>query len=108
MISMDNLYRSRLRDFRRNRKEQTTQQAFAEELGVTFEHYSAIENGKRNPSVPLHIAICRKLQKPSDCFFREDCPDMVLTEEQIAYLESLDTGRLKTLLNLFRAIYEET
>ena len=103
---MDELYRSRLRSYRYSNVA-NTQAAFAELIDISCDHYTKIENGLKNPSIPVHIDICMALGKPSDCFFREDRPDMVLTPEQVEYLKSLDVKELRKILNLLQVLYEE-
>ena len=51
------------------RKELMTQQKFSEEIGVSFEHYSKIENSYNKPSVPVFLKICHTLKKPAQYFF---------------------------------------
>lgn len=101
---MNELYSSRLKDFRKSKK--LTQLAMAEELGISSEHYPKIENNYKNPSMQVHIDLCLKLEKPSDCFFNEHHHDLVLTSERINYLKSLQDKDLKILLRLLHMIYE--
>ncbi len=103
---MDELYTKRLRSFRKSRNQRITQLDFSEELNITPEHYSNIENGSHNPSVLLHIDICLKLGKPSDCFFNPAHKDMILTPEQQQHLQSMGKAKLQTILEILQVIYE--
>ena len=103
---MDDLYIKRLRGFRKSRNNRITQLEFSEELDITPEHYSNIENGGKNPSMLLHIDICLKLGKPSDCFFNQNHADMILTPEQQQHLLSMGKEKLRTILEILQVIYE--
>lgn len=48
-----------------------TQQALAEKLGVTREHISAIENGRKEPSLTLLKKIANKLDVSLVSLFQE-------------------------------------
>ena len=89
------------------RKQQTTQLAFAEELGISAIHYTQIENGKGNPSVELHAAICLALNKPSDCFLYPEQQEPALTKEQMTQLSTLPVKKLRLILEIVQSIYEE-
>ena len=102
---MDHIYTTRLKMFR---KSKMTQGAFSEILGVSSDHYTKIENGLRNPSLPVHIEICLQTGKPSDCFFKEDRHDLNLTPEQMNCLLSKSKNELRTILKLLQSIYEES
>lgn len=104
---MDELYRTRLREFRLGRPSRTTYLDFSEDLDITPQHYAALEGGRRTPSIPLHVQICKTLDKPSDCFLHSGREDFALSPERIAYLKTLDTKQLKILLSFLQAVYEE-
>jgi putative transcriptional regulator len=62
----------RLREFRFKRNE-ITQEALAESVGVSRQTIIAIEKGRFNPSVRLALKIARELQcKTEDLFFLEE------------------------------------
>ncbi len=68
MINLKN----RLREFRFKRNE-ITQEALAESVGVSRQTIIAIEKGRFNPSVRLALKIARELQcKTEDLFFLEE------------------------------------
>ncbi len=101
---MNKLYTSRLREFHNKRKNKTTQFNFAEELNISPEFYSQIENGIYNPSILVHTLICTSLDKTSDCFFNVNHPDIHLTKEQYEYLNTLDTDRLFKILDIIKTL----
>ncbi len=49
-----------------------SQQALAEEVGVSRQTINAIESGDYNPTINLCIAICRVLGRTLDEIFWED------------------------------------
>lgn len=49
-----------------------TQQALAEQVGVTRQTMNAIEKGDYNPSIKLCVAICRVLHKTLDDLFWDE------------------------------------
>jgi putative transcriptional regulator len=64
--------KNRLREFRFKRNE-ITQEALAESVGVSRQTIIAIEKGRFNPSVRLALKIARELQcKTEDLFFLEE------------------------------------
>ena len=69
---MNELYVTRLSTFRKAHK--LTQQSFSEKISISSEHFSKIESMCKNPSLSLHIEICKQLNVPSDCFFSERHP----------------------------------
>lgn len=104
---MGSLYSERLKNFRTGRGKHETQSTFSERLDITAKYYSDLERGFGTPSVSLHVQICKTLDKPSDCFFFNNRKDFALSPEQVAFLKTLDTRQLKTLLGVLQAIYEE-
>ena len=104
---MNNKYGESLKAFRQNLPTKITQSELAERLDISVEHYTNIENGYKNPSMPLHIDICLELNKPSDIFLKKGRADFALSKEQIDYLQTLEIGELKILVNLLRMIYEK-
>lgn len=105
---MNKYYCSQLRKFRKNLDKRKTQEEFSEDIKLSCNFYEKIEIGKSNPSLLSHIDICLKLDKPSDCFFDENMPDMVLSKKAIDYLKSLDSNQLKTISEILRIIYEKS
>lgn len=105
--TMDDFYRAQLKKFRLQREARTSQLDLSEDLEVTPQYYSDLERGFGTPSVSLHVQICKTLDKPSDCFFFNNRKDFALSPEQVAFLKTLDTRQLKTLLGVLQAIYEE-
>lgn len=99
---MNEIYQDRLKMFREEEKK--TQAELAEDLEVNSSHVSRLEIGKYAPSIPLHVKICLTLNKPSDCFFKQNRSNITLTEKQIKYLESLDEDRLRKILNSLEAL----
>ena len=103
---MNNLYTERLKRFRKSRNGRTTQYELSEDLDISTKYYSQIENNDYTPSVQLHLKICLELNKPSDCFFRENRTDLILTDEQFKFLNSLSDEQLDRVLNIFQIIAE--
>lgn len=103
---MDKLYTSRLRHFRKCSGKRWTQMQIAEELNITEVFYSLVETGNNSPSILLHTEICLALDKPSDCFFKEEKCDYSLTPTQRKNLLSMDTEKLKMIANILQDIYE--
>ena len=52
-----------------------SQQALAEEVGVTRQTINGIEKGDYNPTIKLCLSICRTLDKTLDDLFWEDSHD---------------------------------
>ena len=82
-----------------------TQQQFSEKIGISYEHYTKIENSYNKPSVPVFLKICRKLNKPAQYFFSDN--DTFLSQEQIDTLMLYDTDKLELILNLLQELYEK-
>ena len=101
---MNELYVTRLSTFRKAHK--LTQQSFSEKISISSEHFSKIESMCKNPSLSLHIEICKQLNVPSDCFFSERHLVPVLSCRQFEALSLLKTAELKALLNLLQTLYE--
>lgn len=101
---MNNLYTSRLRAFRKETN--YTQMEISEEMDITPEYYSYLECGKKKPSMNLHVDLCLKFDKPSDCFFKSDRENKYLSSEQIDALMNVKTEELETILNVLQVIYD--
>ena len=101
---MNNLYPSRLRTFRKAAN--YTQMEISEAMDITPEYYSALECGKKKPSMNLHVDLCLKYNKPSDCFFKKEKEDKYLSTEQIDSLMNMKTEDLETILNVLQVIYD--
>lgn len=104
---MNKYYCSQLRKFRKNLDKRKTQEEFSEDIRLSCNFYGKIEIGRSTPSLQSHIDICLKLDKPSDCFLNENMSDIVLSEEALNHLKSLDINQLKTLSEILRLIYEK-
>lgn len=95
-------YADKLKECRKNI---TTQQKFSEELNISFEHYTKVEKGYNNPSVPLFIKICDTLDRPAQYFFWDK--EMHLSKSQFDTLMQYDDQKLALLLHLLQQLYEE-
>lgn len=102
---MNELYVTRLSNFRKTHK--LTQQSFSEKINISSEHFSKIESRIKNPSLSLHMEICKQLNVPSDCFFNEQHPTPILSCKQFEAFSLLEISELKALLNLLQTLYEE-
>lgn len=103
---MDELYKDRLRNFRIALSDRNTQAELSEDLDVTPEYFSKLESGIKSPSMLLHMDICLKLNKPSDCFFKNNRNDIQMSEGLFDYLMGLDKSQLKKILSVLQAIYD--
>lgn len=101
---MNNLYTSRLKAFRKETN--YTQMEISEEMDITPEYYSYLECGKKKPSMNLHVDLCLKFDKPSDCFFKSDRRNKYLSSEQINSLMKVKKEDLETILNVLQVIYD--
>lgn len=104
---MDKLYTSRLRHFRKCTGKRWTQMQIAEKLNITEVFYSLVETGNNDPSIPLHAEICLALDKPSDCFFKQEKQDYTLTPAQRKNLLSMEANKLKFIVSILQDIYEQ-
>ncbi len=102
---MNKYYCEQLRNFRKNIKNNNTQEKFSESIQLSLDFYEKIEIGKSNPSLLSHIAICLQLDKPSDCFFNKNMPDVVLSREKLDYLKSLEPEQLMLISEILQLIY---
>lgn len=103
-MKMNDLYTSRLRTFRK--ESYYTQIELSEAIDITPEYYSALERGKKRPSMYLHVDLCLKLNRPSDCFFDVKKDYKFLTANQIDYLMNMKKEDLETILNVLQIIYD--
>ncbi|MCI8331688.1 MAG: helix-turn-helix transcriptional regulator [Clostridiales bacterium] len=78
----------------------------SEAMDITPEYYSALECGKKKPSMNLHVDFCLKYNKPSDCFFKPEKNNRYLSTEQMDSLMNVNTGDLETILNVLQVIYD--
>jgi putative transcriptional regulator len=54
----------------RNKKDLKTRE-IAEKLGISFQHYNDIENGRRNPSIELSLELAKFFNIPVERFLEE-------------------------------------
>lgn len=103
---MNELYQRRLKKFRIAQSKNNTQVNLSDDLDITPEYYSKLESGNRTPSMLLHIDICTKLNKPSDCFFKKDREDIQMSQSLFDYLMSLEQEQLSKILSVLHVLYE--
>ena len=58
-----------------------SQQALADQLGVSRQSVNAIETGKYDPSLPLAFAIARLFSKPIEAIFEDESGGDALAAE---------------------------
>lgn len=104
---MVELYKDKLRKFRIALSERNTQTELSEDLDVTPEYFSKLESGIKSPSMLLHINICLKLNKPSDCFFKNNRNELQMSKDLFDYLMGLDKSQLKKIVSVLQAIYDD-
>lgn len=104
---MSEIYKDKLRKFRISLPNRNTQTELSEDLDVTPEYFSKLESGNKSPSMLLHIDICLKLNKPSDCFFKNNRNGLQMSEDLFNYLMELDKSQLNKILSVLQAIYDD-
>jgi putative transcriptional regulator len=66
---IDPIKREWLKKLRKDKKIKTRE--IAQTLGVSFQHYNDIENGRRNPSIELSLEIARYFDVPVEQFLED-------------------------------------
>jgi putative transcriptional regulator len=66
---IDPIKREWLKKLRKDKKIKTRE--IAHTLGVSFQHYNDIENGRRNPSIELSLEIARYFDVPVEQFLED-------------------------------------
>ena len=66
---IDPIKREWLKKLRKDKKIKTRE--IAQTLGVSFQHYNDIENGRRNPSIELSLEIARYFDIPVEQFLED-------------------------------------
>ena len=66
---IDPIKREWLKNLRKDKKIKTRE--IAQTLGVSFQHYNDIENGRRNPSIELSLEIARYFDVPVEQFLED-------------------------------------
>lgn len=94
---------SRLKEYRKLKG--YTQAQLAELIGISLVNYAKYECGTRLPSLQKLADIALVLEKPLDCFLKEDRREMKLTREQIQHLRRLEPNQLKAIFEQISILY---